>query len=213
MVKQTFYNLPFEKKQRIKDAIVKEIEQKSYEDISINQIVKNAGISRGSFYQYFDDKTDLLDLIMYGFSDELSEKCKRYMIESDGDAFKACEKVFDFVVDSAKTKNYSVAFKIIFSYTRTSDTIIHFGNNSQHETKSLLKEIKNYINCDLLLKKDEESLGYMATVILSVLTKLWFEIFVLSRDYKEVRIELSKIFDLLKSGFYVNNRLSNEQDL
>ena len=77
----------------------------------------------------------------------------------------------------------------------------------------MLKEIKNYINCDLLLKKDEESLGYMATVILSVLTKLWFEIFVLSRDYKEVRIELSKIFDLLKSGFYVNNRLSNEQDL
>lgn len=213
MVKQTFYNLPFKKKQRIKDAIVKEIEQKSYEDISINQIVKNAGISRGSFYQYFDDKTDLLDLIMHGFSDELSEKCKRYMIESDGDAFNACEKVFDFVVDSAKTKNYSVAFKIIFSYTRTSDTIIQFGNNSQHETKSLLKEIKKYINCDLLLKKDEESLGYMATVILSVLTKLWFEIFVLSRDYKEVRIELSKIFDLLKSGFYVNNRLSNEQDL
>lgn len=208
MVKQTFHNLSIEKKKRIINAIIKEVEQKSYDDISINQIVKNAGISRGSFYQYFDDKLDLLTVIMYGFSDELREKIKRYMIESDGDVFKACEKIFDFVIEASKSKNYSVAFKIIFSFTNISEGLLKNENKEHCEKKPLLTEIKKYIDCDLLLRKDEESLEYMSTVIFSVLTKSWFEVFVLSKDYKEVKNELIKIFDLLKSGFYTDGRLN-----
>lgn len=208
MVKQTFHNLSIEKKKRIINAIIKEVEQKSYDDISINQIVKNAGISRGSFYQYFDDKLDLLTVIMYGFSDELREKIKRYMIESDGDVFKACEKIFDFVIEASKSKNYSVAFKIIFSFTNISEGLLKNENKEHCEKKPLLTEIKKYIDCDLLLRKDEESLEYISTVIFSVLTKSWFEVFVLSKDYKEVKNELIKIFDLLKSGFYTDGRLN-----
>lgn len=202
MVKQTFYNLPLEKKKRIIDAIIQEIEQKSYEDISINQIVKNAGISRGSFYQYFDDKSDLLSVILHGFSDELSQKCVRYMIENDGDVFKACESVFDFVIEASKSKSYSVAFKIIFSFTNVSENVIKCESKDHCENKPLLAEIKKYINCELLLKSDEESIEHMVIILSSVLTRSWFEIFVLSADYREVKIELSKIFELLKVGFY-----------
>lgn len=208
MIKQTFHNLSAEKKKRIINAIIKEVEQKSYDDISINQIVKNAGISRGSFYQYFDDKLDLLTVIMYGFSDELREKSKRYMIESDGDVFKACEKIFDFVVEASKSKNYSVAFKIIFSFTNISEGLLKHGSKEHCEKNPFFTEVKKYIDCDLLLRKDEESLKYMSTVIFSVLTKSWFEVFVLSKDYKEVKNELIKIFDLLKSGFYTDGRLN-----
>lgn len=204
MIKQTFHNLSVEKKRRIIKAIIQEIEQKSYEDISINQIVKNAGISRGSFYQYFDDKSDLLSVILYGFTDELSKKCKRYMIECDGDVFKACEMVFDFVVEASKSKNYSVAFKIVFSFTNTSENFLKSENHNHCEKKPLLAEIKKYINRDLLFKKDEESIEYTVTILSSVLTRFWFEIFVLSRDYTEVKNELLKIFDLLKSGIYLN---------
>lgn len=209
MVKQTFHNLSVEKKKRIVDAIIEEIEQKSYEDISINQIVKNAGISRGSFYQYFDDKTDLLSVILHGFSDELNEKCKRYMIESDGDVFKASEKIFDFVVEVSKLKNYSVAFKVIFSFTDISEVFMKEESETYCNKKPLVAEMKKYINYDLLLKKDEDSVEYIIIILSSILTRSWFEIFVLSRDYQEVKSELGKIFDLLKSGFYVNNRLDN----
>lgn len=204
MVKQTFHNLSVEKKRRIIEAIIQEIEQKSYEDISINQIVKNAGISRGSFYQYFDDKSDLLSVILHGFSDELSEKCKRYMIESDGDVFKACEMVFDFVVEASNSKSYSVAFKIVFSFTNISENFLKEENHKHCEKKPLLAEIKKYINRDLLFKNDEESIEHTVTILSSVLTRFWFEIFVLSRDYKEVKNELVKIFALLKGGIYLN---------
>jgi AcrR family transcriptional regulator len=204
VVKQTFHNLSVEKKRRIIEAIIQEVEQKSYEDISINQIVKNAGISRGSFYQYFDDKSDLLNVILHGFSDELSEKCKRYMIESDGDVFKACEKVFDFVVEVSKSKSYSVAFKIVFSFTNISENLLKNENHNHCENIPLLAEIKKYINRKLLYKNDDESIEYTVTIISSVLSRFWFEIFVLSRDYKEVKNELIKIFDLLKGGIYLN---------
>ncbi|MGI6143010.1 MAG: TetR/AcrR family transcriptional regulator [bacterium] len=59
MPKDTFHNLKEEKKQRILAAAIEEFSRRRFSDASINQIVKNAGISRGSFYQYFTNKEDL----------------------------------------------------------------------------------------------------------------------------------------------------------
>ncbi len=59
MPKDTFHNLSKEKKKRIFDAAVQEFSIRRFSDASINQIVKNAGIPKGSFYQYFADKEDL----------------------------------------------------------------------------------------------------------------------------------------------------------
>jgi len=59
MPKDTFYNLSKEKKKRIFDAAVQEFSIRRFSDASINQIIKNAGIPKGSFYQYFADKEDI----------------------------------------------------------------------------------------------------------------------------------------------------------
>ena len=53
MPSQTFQNLSEEKKQRIFGAIYSELLRVPFPEMSINQIIKNAGIPRGSFYQYF----------------------------------------------------------------------------------------------------------------------------------------------------------------
>ncbi|WP_407311728.1 TetR/AcrR family transcriptional regulator [Desulfosporosinus sp. SB140] len=59
MPKTTFYNLSEEKKERIFDAAMKEFSIRTFSQASINQIIKNADIPKGSFYQYFDNKEDL----------------------------------------------------------------------------------------------------------------------------------------------------------
>ncbi len=64
MPKDTFFNLSDEKKQKIIEASLHEFEQNDYEIASINQIVINSEISKGSFYQYFQDKKDLFIYIM-----------------------------------------------------------------------------------------------------------------------------------------------------
>jgi TetR/AcrR family transcriptional regulator len=57
--KETFYNLSEKKKNKILDAAIQEFSTHRFSEASINQIVKTAEISRGSFYQYFDTKEDL----------------------------------------------------------------------------------------------------------------------------------------------------------
>ncbi len=202
MVKQTFYNLPDDKKKRITDAIIKELEEYSYNDISINRIVKNALISRGSFYQYFDDKVDLLKVILEGFSDELIEKYKSYLVESGGEIFVASEKIFDFVVASSKSKNYSTAFKVVFSFTKTTEDLLMCDNGNQCKHQLLINETKLNINYDLLLMPDEKSIECIYAILSSVLMRAWFDIFVIAREYDEVKFELLKCFELLKNGFY-----------
>ena len=58
MPKQTFYNLEKDKKDRLIEACLEEFSSYTFTDSSINRIIKNAEISRGSFYQYFEDKED-----------------------------------------------------------------------------------------------------------------------------------------------------------
>ena len=59
MPKQTFFNLPQEKYDHIMQAAIAAFSQRGYHDTSITCIVTRAGIAKGSFYQYFEDKDDL----------------------------------------------------------------------------------------------------------------------------------------------------------
>jgi len=56
---QTFFNLSKERQKRIVDAAINEFAAARFENATVSNIVKEAGIARGSFYQYFEDKKDL----------------------------------------------------------------------------------------------------------------------------------------------------------
>lgn len=49
----------FERKEAVLEAALDEFCVRSYEEASLNSILKNAGISKGSFYYHFNDKKDL----------------------------------------------------------------------------------------------------------------------------------------------------------
>jgi AcrR family transcriptional regulator len=59
MPKQTLFNLPETKRNKIIRAGIDEFSEKGYAKASINTIVANADIPKGSFYQYFSDKKDM----------------------------------------------------------------------------------------------------------------------------------------------------------
>lgn len=64
MPRETFFNLPKDKRDHIITAAIKEFSQAGYSTASTNQICKKSGIPKGSFYQYFTDKLDLYVYIM-----------------------------------------------------------------------------------------------------------------------------------------------------
>jgi len=64
MPKDTFFNINPEKRKRIIEIAIDEFKSSHYERASINKIIKAAGIPKGSFYQYFQNKKDLFEYII-----------------------------------------------------------------------------------------------------------------------------------------------------
>jgi AcrR family transcriptional regulator len=76
MPKQTFFNLPDEKRKTIINAAVDEFMEYGLENASTNRIVANSGISKGSFYQYFEDKQDVFMYLLTVLEQEKVEYFK-----------------------------------------------------------------------------------------------------------------------------------------
>lgn len=64
MPKETFLNLPKAKQDLIEQVAIDEFAEYGFDMASINRIVSAAGIAKGSFYQYFEDKKDLFVMIL-----------------------------------------------------------------------------------------------------------------------------------------------------
>lgn len=84
MPKQTFYNLNEEKRNAIIKASIEEFSTHTYNEASVNTIVEKSGISKGSLYQYFEDKKDIyLYLIEYAGQAKLEYLQKHLPISFD----------------------------------------------------------------------------------------------------------------------------------
>ncbi len=59
MPTQTFLNLNYEKQEKILFVAIEEFANNTFNEASMNRIVKKAKIPKGSLYQYFKDKKDL----------------------------------------------------------------------------------------------------------------------------------------------------------
>ena len=105
MPKKTFFNLPQGKKAKIYAAAVEEFAKNRFSEASINQIVKNAGISRGSFYQYFNDKEDLYIYVISEIGKEKLEAIKKVgILNAEADFFTAFLHMIKAALAWAETK-------------------------------------------------------------------------------------------------------------
>ncbi len=72
---KTFTNLPLSKQEKITSSAIREFSEKGYHGASINAMVREIGIAKGSIYRYFEDKENLF---LYVFSDSM-DKVKQYL--------------------------------------------------------------------------------------------------------------------------------------
>ena len=73
MPRPRFARLPVEKQDRIIEAAGREFADHGYERASLNAIIESAGISKGAFYYYFDDKADLFATILQRVRQDIFE--------------------------------------------------------------------------------------------------------------------------------------------
>ena len=98
MPSSTFFNLPEAKRQRLLDAAWQEFTTVSYMDASINKIIQNAEISRGSFYQYFSGKQDLFAYLLQTLVQSAKEMFAAQLTVHGSDLFAAILGMYDLVL-------------------------------------------------------------------------------------------------------------------
>lgn len=99
MCKETFLRLPEEKRRRFLEAAWGEFTRVKFADVSINQIVRQAGVPRGSFYQYFADKEDLFVYLLRTAQARFLEKFYLAVEAAHGDLFQAQMDCYDRLQD------------------------------------------------------------------------------------------------------------------
>lgn len=200
MIKKTFYNLPYEKRKRITDAVIKEFMERPNEKVSINRIIKTAEISRGSFYQYFDDKVDLIEIITKTMFDESSNKAKEILKLSCGDLFVMYIKMFDYFGDySSQKQTMKIMRNLVDSFKANDDLVSEYLKNRFNIALSN-SEIYLMVDRQNLKFQDNESVKCLIEILTQVLKNAIFDVFVAGSDREEVRERLIKKIDIIKQG-------------
>lgn len=200
MIKKTFYNLPYEKRKRITDAVIKEFMERPNEKVSINRIIKTAEISRGSFYQYFDDKVDLIEIITKTMFEESSNKAKEILKLSCGDLFVMYIKMFDYFGDYSSQKQTMKIMRNIVDSFKANDDLVSEYLKSRFNMALTNNEIYTMVDRQNLKFQDNESVKCLIEILTQVLKNAIFDVFVAGSDREEVRERLIKKIDIIKQG-------------
>lgn len=105
MPTERFHRLPEEKKRKIRLAAVEEFSRVPLEKVSINKIIQAAEISRGSFYTYFEDKSDLLCYIMEDLHTTTIDSLISHLKETGGDFFQTIDQLMVELLSSPQVSN------------------------------------------------------------------------------------------------------------
>ena len=195
MIKRTFYNLPPEKREKIIDVTRKEFRKGNKKKITINSVIKSAGISRGSFYQYFDDKLDLVELMTNDMMDKMVGFIKNELIEDGGDMFQVPMKIFD--VMTSDEINYK---DIVVMTDRTNlnfDLVSEYMQYRFHEYDFTAK-LAPYVDYSRMSLKNDEDLKYVVFMMEDAIRSAMVNVAKNAKAHKKEREILRKKIELLQ---------------
>lgn len=200
MIKSTFFNLPEEKRNRVTQAIVNEFASSETEKVSINRIIKAAEISRGSFYQYFDDKVDLVEVLLTHVVEVIGAEVDRAIHESDGDIFYTYERLFDAVVTYTENPTQRKVLKNLARNIRANDNIVSDYLMNRFRGRELDDcLVQHFSRKGLRLQSDEEMLQ-LNHILTLVLKNSVFNYLVRGDGYEAVRASLLQKMDIIRGG-------------
>ena len=200
MIKSTFYNLPDAKRERVIRAIMAEFAGNDSDKVSINRIIERADISRGSFYQYFDDKVDLAEVVLRSLVDLSLEELFRAVSVTNGDIFYVYTKAFDVIAGFRQDEEQCALLTNLVRNLRVSDSLISTYISTRCNGFSEIKELTaSFSREKLRLESDEEMLS-LQQLLNSVLQSAVYRIYGKEEDVEAVRTDLVRKTDIIRRG-------------
>jgi AcrR family transcriptional regulator len=202
MPKQTFFNLSEDKRQILMTAMKEEFSRVPLHEASIANIVQTAGIPRGSFYQYFEDKEEAYFFMLEQHSKQNQEKFIAYLEQFDGDIFDSFIQMFQDMLKNFQSKENRNFFKNAFlnmNY-RVENT---FSQNFKEENyNKQFVEISKLINTEKLNISNQQDLLHIMKIIMAVTFQNLIQNFAKEVPIEEAINIYSLEINLLKKGLY-----------
>ena len=193
MPKSTFFNLSSEKREKIEKAIENEFGRTTFEKASISNIIENAKIPRGSFYQYFEDKEDAIKYIVKKYMKKEKEKIRNILIEVDGNIFDATIEIFEYMIESVKEKDKFNLYRNILEELKKNNINIFQEEKQQ-------RNIEEIINMKILNIKNKEDVIYMLKIVSAMARTISIEVITGKISKEKGKENLIKELEILKRG-------------
>lgn len=200
----TFMNLSQEKKDKIIKAAKKEFSRVPISEVLIKNIVEEAEIARGSFYQYFESKEDLLKFLLTEEMEKVDEVAIKILEETSGDIFEVYIGMYDFFMNHNINEEDKKFHKKVLENIKTSDESFYILKNfMSEEIKGPFQksEIISKINKSKLKIEDEKDLERLIKMLFIVTKNAMVKSFKYNSP-KEAREEYIKMIEILKYGIY-----------
>lgn len=214
MPKDTFYNLPEEKRQKIYEAAVEEFSRHPFKQASINRVVERADIAKGSFYQYFQDKKDLYKYLM----DDIFQKKIAYLTPAlknpwELDCFTLIRELFRSGLSFAKENPKLAKVGQHLLNDSEKDTYHEVMEEKKSEGIQIYKrileagvekgDVRQSVNLDIA--------AYLLYQLANSLTNDFMDIFSMEgEEFLLARVE--DMISILKYGIYDDKKLESEDE-
>lgn len=83
------------------------LQEKNLDDISITEITDRAMVSKNTFYNNFEDKSDLLNFIFTRYEEKLDDDIQKIVTKYEGDRKKAIYEIIKKIVNFFYSSNLS----------------------------------------------------------------------------------------------------------
>ena len=163
MEKQTFLNLPEEKKKNIINALKKEFSRVPLKDALVSNVIINAKIPRGSFYQYFDNIEDAYYYIIEEYSKDVKKNLMETLKKNEGDLILSYKELYMYIldmIDNPADKDYFEKIFLNMNYQIEKMFTPNFNDG--------LNMILNSVDISKLNISSKFSLGYVIDIIESI---------------------------------------------
>lgn len=203
MPKETFFKLPEEKKIKIINAAKKEFTRVPFNETSIKNIVEDAQIARGSFYQYFESKEDILSYLMKKHVEMLDKQIVNTIKESNGDIFEVFIKMYDTIVKECSNQKDVEFYKQIFKNVKTCEDTI-FSDKILKIKPREFSEYYKLLDIEKINIQNEKDLDIISNMLFTItrraiITSFKDECKQISRNKFLRQIEYLK-YGILKNG-------------
>ncbi len=197
MPKDTFYNLPVEKRTKIIDAAIMEFSKVHYRKVTIDSIVDRAEISKGSFYQYFQNKDDLFKFIF----DQIGNQKKQTLeeIKRFAEALNFRDYLMKMLAEAESYETKLVELKDKFINECPQEVRKEVLKNEIPKSNRLLEDVLVYYVEKGELRKDL-NIKITAYMITTCMTNLDFFEFAAGDS---LQLILGQILDVLIDGMKV----------